>query len=102
MFVETFNDSKENLCKSSTGYDNAHLFIPTLGRLKQEEHEFETYLDYIVRLCLSSHTSSTPQNEKFNLRLEEDIKLKLNPSNNIEHMLYFSFINNTSKTVKGT
>jgi hypothetical protein len=26
--------------------------IPTLGRLRQEDHEFETNLGYIARTCL--------------------------------------------------
>jgi hypothetical protein len=30
----------------------AHACIPALRRLRKQEHEFETSLDYSVRLCL--------------------------------------------------
>jgi hypothetical protein len=37
------------------------LVIPTLGRLRQENHKFQVSLDYIVRPCLKTN----PQNKKY-------------------------------------
>lgn len=32
--------------------------IPDLGRLRQEDHEFETKLDYTARLCLKGNKNN--------------------------------------------
>jgi hypothetical protein len=37
----------------------AHTIIPALGRLRQDNHEFQTSLGYRVRPCLNKQTENS-------------------------------------------
>jgi hypothetical protein len=48
-----------------------HIVIPALGRLRQEEHEFDANLGYIVKPCLKK-----PKEKKSNLKSMASIHVK--------------------------
>jgi hypothetical protein len=42
----------------------AHTVIPALGKLRQEDYEFEASLVYIVKLCLKKKKKKEKEKER--------------------------------------